>query len=284
MALGSTAWVDRNLKSSWDRIAEYVPASWMPIRLPGRKFSIEEFACGHYGCVAPTGEPDVVFKLTSDITEAQFVLMAMSLAPTEGIVKYFKIFALEGQTHRRRDLFVLWREEAWDVGVMFAVVSSSPKAQRVTALGYDAYHIRAINEGAKLLGLFMQWAKDARVKMQRISGWGDFGENREEMLGKIWQAFEAADPSADPQHYRGLPRIGIALRKCYDLAQNMANTDVIYPVGAALMYYMDEGILLADVHLNNIGRDSAGHLLITDPGHAVVFSPRWTTIPQVPVI
>ena len=65
----------------------------------------------------------------------------------------------------------------------------------------------------------------------------------------------------------------------------IANTDVVYPIGTALGHYIDEGILLADVHLNNIGRNIENdQLIITDPGHAVEFHPRWTELPKVPII
>jgi len=282
MTLGRTPWVDRNLKSFWPRIAAKVPEEWMPELEPGKKFSVEEYGCGHYGCVTPTGMPDIVFKMTSDVSEARFVVMAQELPKTEGIVEYYKIFALKDVTQRRRPVFVLWREAAKDIGILlkFAWYSSVP-VDRLERYGYDEYSIRPIREGVRDLELFQRWAREARNKIT-----GQLKRKpRGEVLTAVWKAFEEAPADADPRHYRGLPRIGIALRKCWDLAMSIANTDVVYPIGAALGHYMDEGILLADVHLNNIGRDIENdQLIITDPGHAVEFHPRWTKLPEVPVI
>jgi hypothetical protein len=52
-------------------------------------------------------------------------------------------------------------------------------------------------------------------------------------------------------------------------------------VGEALAHYLENGILLADVHSNNLGLDSEGEVLITDPGHAVEFHPRWADTPKI---
>lgn len=291
MTLGRTPWVDRNLKDAWDRIAAQVPESWMPERLPGKKFSVEEYGCGHYGCVMPTAETteeeNIVFKLTSDVTEARFVVMSMELPPTEGIVKYYKIFALKDTTHRRRPVFVLWREGAKDIGILthsfLYRLRREYASEHITDYGYDEYHIHSIQEGRKHLENFLTWARDAREKITTRLLRKE-GEAREKTLAAIWNAFESAPADADPRHYKGLPRIGIALRMCWDSAMMIQNTDVVYPIGAALGHYLDEGILLADVHLNNIGRDKDDNLIITDPGHAVECHPRWTQLPKVPVI
>lgn len=284
MTLGRTPWVDRTMRSFWDDIAEHVPPEWMPAKEPGKKFVIDEYGCGHYGCVTPTEDPDVVFKLTSDITEARFVAMAMSLPPTEGIVEYHKIFALKNATYRNRPLFVLWRQAAKDIGLLFDAqfyrLSTSLEER-----GYDEYQIRNLREGTKELNKFLDWAREARRRMANMSKRVDH-ENRKEMLSRFWEAFETAPAGiVDPRHVRrGLPRIGVELKMCWDIAMTIQNTDVVYPLGAALGYYMDEGILLADVHLNNIGRDKNNELIITDPGHAVEFHPKWTKLPEVEVI
>ena len=280
MGVGETPWVDRALQSTWDRIVAQVPEGWMPERMPGRKFAIQELGCGHYGCVAPTVNPNIVFKLTSDVTEARFVVMSMNLEPTEGIVKYYKIFALRESEHRRRPLFVLWRQSAKNV-TFFADYYSFSRSIWLHKYGYDEYQLRNVQEGLKYLGQFLTWARDVREK---VAGALKRNPNREEIFTAIWNAFENSDAEADPRFYKGIPRIGVGLRKCYELAMLMQNTDVIYPIGTALGYYLDEGILLADVHTNNIGRDAEDKLIITDPGHAVEFHPKWTELPKVPII
>lgn len=287
MSLSETPWVDRTLKSTWDRIAAQVPEGWMPELMPGRRFAIQELGCGHYGCVAPTVNPDFVFKLTSDVTEARFVVMASALEPTGGIVKYHKIFALRESEYRRRPLFVLWRQSAKYIGVLMDVklwghTTRATYAKEIHS--YDEYQIRNIKEGLKYLDQFLKWAREVREKVAFAL---KRNPSREEVFTAIWEAFESTDNEADPRDYKyhkTIPRIGLGLSKCYELAMLLQNTDVVYPIGAALGYYLDEGILLADVHLNNIGLNVNNELIITDPGHAVEFHPKWTELPKVPII
>lgn len=281
--LGKTPWVDRNLRTFWDRIAAQVPEAWMPIREPGKKLSVVEYGCGNYGCVTPTDDEDIVFKLTSDITEARFVVMAMELPETEGIVEYYKIFAIPDTTHRGRPLFVLWRQGAKDVGLLAGIFGGRFYFD-ANKYGYDEYHVRNIRKGEGYLRNFLDWARDVKLKLSGILKRAG-PEGRERVLTDAWDAFENAPADADPRYYKGMPRIGVALRMCWDLAMMIQNTDVVYPIGTALGNYIDEGILLADVHLGNIGRDTRNdQLIITDPGHAVEFSPQWTELPKVPII
>lgn len=277
--LGRTPWVDRTLKDVWSRIAAQVPESWMPELAPGRKFSLEELGCGVYGCVSPVPKSDTVFKITSDVSEARFVAMCQTLPPTEGMVKYYKIFALRDVTYRRRQLFVLWREVAKDIGFLREALGRPAAATRRRG-GHDPYELRTLREGVQLLDSFLKTARYARSRMLNLLKRAP----REDTLQGMWNAFETMSPEHDPRHYRGIPRIGILLRQCWGLAMMMQNTDFIYPVGAALGHYMDEGILLADVHANNIGKNMDGHAIITDPGHAIEFHPRWTQLPKIPII
>jgi hypothetical protein len=74
--------------------------------------------------VAPTATAEIVFKVTSDPLEAHFVASALLIASKNksvgwpvGIVRYENIVQLEG-SYRRRPVFGLWREEAYDVGAL----------------------------------------------------------------------------------------------------------------------------------------------------------------------
>ena len=67
------------------------------------------------------------------------------------------------------------------------------------------------------------------------------------------------------------------------LAMEMANTHAGSLIGEALGYYLEEGMLLADVHLGNIGEAvpegyDCWDLVITDPGHMVRFDPKWINV------
>ena len=313
MSLEETPWVDKSLRSAWDRIAAHVPESWMPqreVRNPASRIrpKVVEFACGHYGCVMPTNEPGLVCKLTTDVSEARFVRMTQELNTSDamsseiGIVKYKKIFKLEGLTYRNRPMFVLWRSEAFDIGLLRHSQLYIPPAAEddvQNRFGYDKYHLRNIREGVRLLENFNKLARITREMLRRRLVLRDLHYKSketihrlwEELLTPIWESYENADTDMDPRHAPARLRPGIALRQCLAIAQEIGNTDVVYPIGLALAYYLEEGILLADVHLGNIGRDAPyepggplPNLIITDPGHAVEFHPRWATPPGVEVI
>lgn len=81
MTLASTPWVDRAANSVWSRIVAASPKpAWVPLHTTSRgKVKVEELGCGHYGCVMPTDDPEVVCKITSDATEAVFIAAAMTL-------------------------------------------------------------------------------------------------------------------------------------------------------------------------------------------------------------
>jgi hypothetical protein len=299
MSFGETPWVDRNLKSAWPRIARQVPESWLPrtkmaqksAQSRHKKLVVEEFACGSYGCVMPTNEPGLVCKITSDISEARFIAAYLTLPkPEGGIVHYEKIFQLADQEHKKRPLFVLWREEAYDVGFMRNVIFS-PWSLSVKE-SYDDYEIRSMKEGNRLLTKFLELAHTARdsliglYKRQMVALPSDTSrevrvEVYTKLLNSVWRAFDNAHHDADPRHYKGIPRVGIALRQCYGLAMEMANTYLVDQIGSALGEYLDAGVLLADVHLANIGKNADGQLIITDPGHAVAIHPRWSVWPEI---
>jgi hypothetical protein len=268
--LGGTPWVDRNITTAWKRIAARVPATWMPLAEVGTKVHVQELGCGHYGCVMPTSDPDIVCKLTTDATEAAFIARAMTMDSVEGIVKYHDIYAIDGATHKGRQLFITWRSAADTSGILISEQHSK-----------DDYSRRSAKEGAKLLGQFQDKAAIVRKtllpKLQE--------DLAEEWLTGLWANFEQANPEASLQHQRAQVKAAIALRQCYVLAQEIANTYLVDAIGNTLEYYIDNGLLLADIHLNNIGRDSSTEqIIITDPGHCVVVHPQWAYPPEIGAI
>lgn len=332
MTLGSTPWVDRSFRSILPALREKVPENWLPrmisekteeytIGFDPTKHSrttrfktpvVEELGCGHYGCVMPTHEPNLVFKLTTDVSEAAFVARALELEPTPGIVEYKSIYST-GLAHKGRPLFVLWRTEAFSVGEW----QYSRTHPNETNRGYA----RSIDRDASTqLDGFLRWAKIVRAYMHprlqaigvehekakhrgpvrpgfyadepQVSPWAARAETiwpaeeRAKLLKAAWSAYERAEPAQDLTVWqlnslKGMPKVGVALRTCLYIAQEMSGNPSLYHVGEALAHYLENGILLADVHANNLGLDADGEVLITDPGHAVEFHPRWADTPKI---
>jgi hypothetical protein len=298
MTLDGSAWVDRTMTEVWDRVASVVPETWMPRIATGstrsKKYKrVEEYGCGHYGCVMPTSEPGLVCKLTSDVSEARFVVRALTLGGTYGIVEYSNIYALRGVERssgwgHKRPMFVLWRSEAYNVGLLqgYPHMFASAIPEALNSFIRDDYDRRTLREGLALLDNFQQ---EAAVARRYIKPRLQAAENREAFLKDVWITYELADYSkvevernyrraevyGAPKWVTGLRRVGIAIENCRWIASEMTGTPLLNRVGEALLHYLDEGLLLADVHRGNIGVSDDNELIITDPGHVVEIHPRW---------
>lgn len=269
--LAKTPWIDRTATALWSRIVAASPRpQWVPQQAASRgsKIHVEELGCGHYGCVMPTEDPEVVCKITSDVTEATFVVAAATLKdePPEGIVRYHGIYQLP-EKHRGRDTFILWREAALSVGLP-DFYSRDFRAKNLATALYDFKTLANLaRETLKASSKREALLEEARKSEDRA--WdicGDFAPRSEfgpegEKLAK---------------RFKGSLRLAVALRLCDMRTEIMENTEGCDMVGGTLRYYLQEGILLADVHTGNVGTvERTSGWVITDPGHAVGLQTRW---------
>ena len=116
-------WVGRVLTDWWPTLRDAVGSDRLmprsaPRENPRRKrVQLREYGCGYYGCVFPTGNSGLVFKVTTDSSEAAFVAAARTIeAWPHGMVLYTNVWQLAGEKHGRRPVYVLWREAAGHVG------------------------------------------------------------------------------------------------------------------------------------------------------------------------
>jgi hypothetical protein len=289
-------WVDKIVAKNWASLESMVGPARMPTQTETstpRRRHVQDYGCGHYGCVAPTSTAEIVFKVTSDPLEAHFVASALLIASKDksfgwpvGIVRYENIVQLEG-SYRSRPVFGLWREEAYDVGALV-------HAHRRGGAGpewfrkLDPYDKMAFEQFGVRLGRFKDWA--ARFKEST-----DRSANRPKLLEGVRQyerwARDAIELEEAENGYERVVKSGwsapqklaACLRGCEINAELMGNEPVGTEIGEALDFYMDHGLLLADVHLNNIGRllredYSNGLWGITDPGHAVPLDDRFASV------
>lgn len=272
--LGKTPWIDRTATALWSRIVAASPRpEWVPQQVTSRgsKVSVAELGCGHYGCVMPTEDPKVVCKVTSDVTEATFIVAAATLRgePPEGIVRYHGIYQLP-EKHRGRDTFILWREAALDVGLP-SFYSRDYRAKNLATNLYD----------------FKTLANLARETLKGSSRRDALLEEARKYEGRAWDICSDFAPRSEfgpegeklSKRFKGALRLAVALRLCDIMAEIMENTDGSDMVGSALRYYLQEGILLADVHTGNVGTvERTSGWVITDPGHAVGLEGRWDNL------
>lgn len=303
-------WADKIFRRYGDTIAQALlregkdPATWMPIDapqiVPPVSSNPKEFGCGHYGCVYATEMPNIVIKLTSDKTEAFFVSVYMHLInngwqPPQGIVRYYGIYDISGATYRSNPVYVLWREEAYNVGV------PAWKNEMIRAKGDDKYARRMADVTGSLIATYKRISseiyqlfknslrnrqpEEAVELMQGQvamvdSKWGVYSD----LYERIWE--EGIVPTyypRDDEWFNVMVRAKSDNKPSWLLyvsnlvADEMENNDGAHLIGQAFKEFYEQGMLLADVHLNNIGyvhrpddpewQPSAP--VITDPGHVI---------------
>jgi hypothetical protein len=85
-------------------------------------------------------------------------------------------------------------------------------------------------------------------------------------------------------------KAAVSLQEAQDLMEIMQHSCESDLVGDAMLQYLNEGLLLADVHQDNVGKvrrkdeysgDDLVQNVITDPGHMVPLDKRWLSV-EVP--
>lgn len=237
----------------------------------------EEYGCGHYGCVLPVPDGRIVLKVTSDPTEAAFVAIYLGLKDKPlGIVRYHQIVQLP-EKYRRRPTYAIWRDEAEHVGGTLSL-------KRM--LVYRERYGRDINAFDRNLSHFKNLASDVRDIVVRSTNRAKLLE--EASKAQDWAWSYVADDHLSTTGMTAPRKLAVVRRRLEVLAEEMGSTAAGYLVGEALGELLDQGILLADVHHNNIGEVdlpdySKWEFVITDPGHMVALDPKWfeVEIPQL---
>lgn len=311
--VANAPWAQAIVKGSRGLLRSQIPDQYLPLepsqmRLPfpgvvqiSEEF--DEYGEGHYGVVFPTHHPCMVFKLTTDVHEAFFALVQNDgHRDIEGVIKYHCCVFLGYGTHTdpktghqsTRPVFAVVRDDVDDVG--FIAREDEATFLRLGRRSFPDW-----------LSRFKEHAHQAMMSLAEART--DYGDDLDRLYGRIrhWIAnFERApgleygDTSALDQAVAAVtygdefewsgkdvePRVWHAIAADYVVASMLADentsdrTSAYYPVAAALRDFAQLGVLLADVHGNNIGRVKLGcagqgsssgpaKLIISDPGHAV---------------
>lgn len=284
--ISNPAWVDRLLTKHWQAIEAAVGKKRMPVESRG---VMEEYGCGAYGCVLPTHDAGIVLKITTDASEAAFASAAMQIAKKErrgtlGIVSYYVVVGLP-ETYNGKSVYLLWREEAQHVGALL------PLATRRGLRDYNSLRGRAAE--------YSELYSDSELD--------EFVSSLEEFLRRANDVFDAVDATHDRQRASLLSgvrsvrmrsgsreklsasaieeratTIAELLEELETIAHGMRSLPFGDDIGIALEYYLQRGIVLADVHLGNVGEVGSTknevRLAITDPGMMVPVDPAWLAV------
>jgi hypothetical protein len=290
-------WVDGVLNRNFDAIVAKVGIERMPIPEalePGkRKKTYKEFGVGSYGAVYPTATPGIVFKISSDPTEARFITASMSLPEEDrpaGIVRYYGVWETR-EVHLRRRVYVIIREEAENVGGLVDIVRPYPPPDRQLQLKAQSVlaHLDWFRKWADLVRKKFDAATDEAktlTEIKRLSDWAEENVDWSEIEERIRKETYPPKPLL-PSWMKGAQAAAYGIRAAQIVAEDMTNEDIGYLVGEALGYFLEQGLLLADVHGNNVGQvRKEGYSnpvwVITDPGHMVPISMKWRGTIRIP--
>lgn len=249
----------------------------LPIPILNDQCEIEsrsELGEGAYGVVWTTEAADCVFKLSTDATEAHFIQTAINLrkkglADPPGIVDYRAIFSLPVK-HEGYPVFAIWREQATHVGLPCSIAKSDHSMQKFVSLIQKFY---TVSDAAFALA----YAEQAESS-EGMNRYYDWVEERVDIANEIIDGKISTHSSLFAK----------ALAKCYRLAIEIENSgeDGHY-VGNALRTYFEHGILLCDVHGDNLGivdRSACKSLwCLTDPGHSLTLDRRMVDV-EIPML
>jgi hypothetical protein len=304
--LGKTAWVDQALLQVSDALSSRVDWAWLPKELdPGdapRPHSVVEYGCGSYGCVMPTNQQGLVLKLTSDGSEAWFAYQAMELAKAvgwpKGIVRYRRVIGLRDQKWKDRQLYLLWRDEARQVGRPreihpnlpdlldeymniidnWTLPSGARDARRASEArtrvpgasateytkGVERFYSSVLDP--ETLGVAREFARTTYD-----------AEDREPWLNVAEQAWRYWTPERDANNHKFVS--AVQLLSLYGIANDIEQlSSQTRGLGATIRYYLDQGLLLKDLHQGNVGLSLTGrNAIIVDPGLVEPLRSPWFT-------
>jgi len=272
-------WADKAVEANRTRIVRAFGKKSLPeLATPTDKTKYVEYGCGHYGCVYPTQEMGKVLKITSDPTEVALVKYILKNGSAKeylsGLVRYYKILNLNTR-YRKRDVYAILREEAFDVGAMTEDKLYREQSRKISAFLWFARHVRDmyVKHGSKpgfnnKVDLsYTRWRDTVEYNNNNlIIGGSEFRYIDMYSLRNSWKI---------PSWIKSSDRAGFALVGALAAAEDIAQTPEITDIGETLMWFLCKGKLLADVHLNNIGKVIREEnyrepmFVITDPGHAV---------------
>ncbi len=235
-----SAWGREALGATWDALQAHARPEWLP-RSPNEP----PIACGSDGCVWTTRGRHLVLKLTRDPSEAEFARRARSIGEgPQGIVRYHA-------AARAGNVWALWRTEARDVG-----------------------KLRLAPRDVAGLIAFRDWAGDALLLDKRGGVGTEFWQEVERAQARVPHDAHLRHSSDRYGGDAARDRLALDVACCLRALDALSSSRELGDVVEALRFYLNRGILLADVHDGNLGRVQ-GRVVITEAG-------RWAALPRHP--
>jgi hypothetical protein len=205
--------------------------------------------------------------------------------PMDGVVEYYDIVQLP-ETHRKRPVFVLWRQEADAVGereVARKMIRGS------TNRDYTDQNIRLLERWVMAYKLI---AHEIKIKLDRLykkepvryyRAIKTAMSNYDIYMERAWdfvQSFRSpyyTDVMELLRNYRGQQAITAGMAFLMSFQEEMTNHQSTYAIGQFFGELHENGMIPADVHMGNIGlvAGESSTPVVTDPGHILTMDHRW---------
>lgn len=260
------AWSSDIMHRFCDSIRRAADAHDLPAPIFSEKCKVEnrsELGQGVYGVVWTTEAADCAFKLSTDSSESHFIQTAINMrnsgqADPAGIVDYRAIFALPAD-YEGRKVFAIWREQAYKVGLP-RCLDKEPKAMVSFA--------NFLNDFYETSADAFETAYNEREKSH---------EGLDRYFDWVKERVDLANDMIDGKKISHQSTFSNMLYQCYLLSMDIEESGKYGKhVGEALRTYFENGILLCDIHQDNVGHVERGGcdemIVITDPGHSLVLS------------
>jgi hypothetical protein len=280
------------------------PVGYKPVpvgirmQVPSERLS-DWYKCGHFGCVFNSEDQRVVVKVTTDVNEAQFIQAVLHLKlDMTGIVRYDSIARFPSKFHGR-NVFILWREEAQQIGSWAGSEEPRDQTQNAGAL-VGAYHsvsrhlLRLDEHFEKTLRGASYWNKiktfwdamdDNMGEMNKA--FGEIERSHYFLTGAILNTFKT-HPGYFTWLLFALHQLAERLMYFPTFSQYGPDGDGedeldVSEMGRCLKEVIDHKMVIADLHFGNIGesQSSPGIKIVTDPG-LVIFLDRGLADLEIP--
>lgn len=275
------AWADQVTQKFCDQISAAAKRYRLPRPQLDEKCVIPDAALlgeGAYGAVYDTDEPDCVFKITSDATEAHFVATALALRRDKGVdppgmIDFRAVYALPHKS-RGDDIFLIWREKAVTTGL--------PENAKSCAMSAFIDLLENFYESGEYVNEYLY---DKIFQEQLISKKDEYWKWIDQQVSDANDILNGKLKS--PVRHR--TDIASAIADCYKISDEMMHIGQdAYYVADAIRTYLKSGILICDIHSENVGivnrgRCNSKQWVITDPGHVLILKRNLSDVP-IPVL
>lgn len=266
-------WLAEVLGRNWTNMASYLGGrGWMPLAETATNQSskivleFEEYGCGVYGCVIPTQDRDVVFKVTSDTSEVEFfrdVLPTLGDPADLAIVTFYDSIDLVGEW-KHRPIAGVWRESADQIGYLAKAMGAIPDLIHIQkdAASMAYHHLHHAKKDAPKV--YAEALRQRERALEHLDGVVDVAV----MFKARMTAWEKS----------GIDILALLLALHELTAEALAVTELLGPFGKTLLTCLEHGVVLGDVHADNLGlvvRGGEELWVVTDPGQVAVLGKPW---------